>query len=297
VTENGSVDHSIVGLSAAVSVPIIYFNADLIAQIWGRPIPQQWDQMLALVDTLGKRVRPGVMGGYCQHPTGNWIYLSLVESLGGSMMSPDRSRIAFDEMPGRRALEIYQAFGRTGQARADMGNDQARQAFASGAIALLVDSSSSLTMFENQIGGQFKLGTARIPIAPNGHIPPSGVASILLARDPIRQSAAWKFMKFVSGPQGQIILGKSTGYFPANELVVQRADWLGAYYQARPLAQPVIESLPFTSRWRLFPGDNSAKIDAVIFDGVASVVTLKQTPDQALATMKRDAEALLPRHS
>jgi ABC-type glycerol-3-phosphate transport system substrate-binding protein len=220
-------------------VPIIYFNADLIAQIWGRPIPQQWDQMLALVDTLGKRVRPGVMGGYCQHPTGNWIYLSLVESLGGSMMSPDRSRIAFDEMPG----------------------------------------------------------TARIPIAPNGHIPPSGVASILLARDPIRQSAAWKFMKFVSGPQGQIILGKSTGYFPANELVVQRADWLGAYYQARPLAQPVIESLPFTSRWRLFPGDNSAKIDAVIFDGVASVVTLKQTPDQALATMKRDAEALLPRHS
>jgi multiple sugar transport system substrate-binding protein len=294
VTENASVDHSVMGLSAAVSVPIIYLNVDLVAKLWRQPIPQQWDQLLVLLDTLGQKAGPGVIGGYCQHPLGNWIYMALVESLGGSMMSPDDERITFDELPGKRALEIYEAFGRAGQARADMGLDQARQAFASGAIALLIDSSSSLTTFENQIGGRFKLGTARLPIVPDGHIPPSGVASVLLARDPHRQAAAWKFMKFVSGRQGQVIVGKTTGYFPANNLAIQRADWLGDYYQGRPLVRPIVESLPFTSGLRLFPGDNSAKIDAVISDGVAAVVTLTETPALALEAMKRNAEGLLP---
>jgi multiple sugar transport system substrate-binding protein len=209
-------------------------------------------------------------------------------------MSADESHLTFDEAPGKRSLEIYEAFGRAGQSRADMSIDQARQSFVGGAIALLVDSSSSLGMFVNQIGGRFKLGTAKIPVAQNGHIPASGIASILVTRDPARQSAAWKLMKFVSGPEGQIIVGKSTGYFPANNLVTQQADWLGSYYQERPLVRPVIESLPFMSRFRLFPGDNSARIDSAIFDGVASVVTLAKTPDRAMTAMKRAAEALLP---
>lgn len=296
VIESASVDHSIIGLGTAVSVPLIYFNADLVAGVLGsQPLPQQWEQILALIKTLARSPKPGVIGGFCQHPPGNWIYLALVESLGGSLMSPDDRQITFDAAPGKRALEIYEAFGRAGQASVDMANDQARQAFVGGGISLLVDSSSSLAMFENQIGGRFKLGTARFPIAANGHIPPSGIASVLIARDPIRQAAAWKFMKFVSGPEGQVIIGESTGYFPANELVIQRAEWLGNYYRARPLMRPILESLPFTSRWRAFPGDNSARIDSVVFNGVASVVTLTKTPEQALTEMKRAAQALLPR--
>jgi multiple sugar transport system substrate-binding protein len=75
---------------------------------------------------------------------------------------------------------------------------------------------------------------------------------------------------------------------------LRQPDLLGDYYKARPLCRPIIESLPFATEWYSFPGDSWSKIDAVLLDGISSVVTLSKTPDEALATMKRDVEALLP---
>ena len=234
-----------------------------------------------------------MVGGFMQHAATSWNYLALLESFGGSMMNASESSITFDAAPGRRALQIHEAFGRAGQARADMDREQARQAFAAGAIALLVDSSSSLAMLEKQINGRFRLGTASIPVAPGGRVPVSGFAAVLMTRDRFRQAAAWQFMRFVCGPVGQTIIGKSTGYFPANDIVVKHAE-LDSYYAARPLIQPVVETLPFASRWYAFPGGNSAKIDSVIVNAVSSVITLSKTPDQAMAVMRRAVQALLP---
>jgi multiple sugar transport system substrate-binding protein len=294
VSDRGSIDHSVIGLGAAVSVPIIYYDVERVAAVLGsRPMPQDWDSMLALIDALGKRAKPGLLGSFCQHDPGNWIYASLVAGLGGSMMSGDGHRLAFDQPPGRRALEVYRAFGQAGQAGADMDTDQARQAFAGGGIALLVDSSSSLTTFAKQIGGRFKLGTARFPLAPNGYLPAAGIAAVLQTRDSSRIPAAWQFMKFVTGIEGQILIGKSTGYFPANDLVLRRADCLGNYYAERPLLRPVVASMPFVTRWYAFPGNNSAQIDAAIFDALVDVVTLSKTPDEALGGMRSAVEALL----
>lgn len=295
VIETGSVDKSVIGLGAAMSMPLIYMNEDLVRPVLGaNSMPQDWERLLMLVNALASKAKPGTLGGFLQHRASSWIYMALVSSLAGSMMDAGESRLTFDEPPGRRALQIYEAFGRAGQARADMGREQARQAFAGGAIALLIDSSSSLEALERQIGGRFKLGTAKLPVAANGSLPAGGIAATLLTRVPSRQALAWEYMKFVAGPVGQTLIGKTTGYFPANEVAVQRADLLGDYYEARPLVRSIVASLPFASRWYAFPGDNSAKIDAVMIDGVDAVVTLAKTPDQALTAMKRTVEILLP---
>lgn len=295
VIETGSVDKSVIGLGTAMSMPLIYMNEDLVRPVLGAdPMPQDWERIVMLVNRLASQAKPGTLGGFLQHRANSWIYMALVSSLGGSMMDEAESRLVFDEPAGRQALRIYEAFGRAGQARADMGREQARQAFAGGAIALLIDSSSSLEALQRQIGGRFKLGTAKLPVAANGSLPAGGIAATMLTRDPSRQTAAWEYMKFVVGPAAQTLIGKTTGYFPANEVVIERADLLGDYYAARPLVRPIVESLPFASRWYAFPGDNSAKIDAVMVDGVDAVVTLAKTPDQALTAMKRAVEILLP---
>ena len=75
---------------------------------------------------------------------------------------------------------------------------------------------------------------------------------------------------------------------------MKRPEMLGSYYEARPLFRPVVASLPFASRWYAFPGNNSAKIDSVIIDGVGSVIRLSKTPDQALSAMRRAVQVLLP---
>jgi multiple sugar transport system substrate-binding protein len=292
--ESGSVDNSIVGLGTAVSVPILYYNADVVSRAMGQAtMPRQWDAILSLVQRI-RQTSPGLVPGFCQHAGSDWMFMSLVESHGGHMMHADERSLAFDEAPGRRSLSIYREFGRNGQARSDMGRDQARQAFSGGGIGVLVDSSSSLTRIVDQVGGRFRVGTAGFPLAPGGRVPAAGIASVLMTRDPQRQRLAWRFMKFVAGPEGQMIIGRSTGYFPANHSVVSDPDRLGAYYAARPLVQPVIETLPSTSRWFAFPGNNSSKIHDIVVDGVSSVVTLSNTPEQAITVMKRRIVPLLP---
>ena len=295
LAEIGSVGRAVYGLGAGVSVPMVFYDAAKVEAAWGpRPMPPDWESMLELIVELGRREKRPALGAFCQHDTGNWIYSSIVEGLGGRLMTPNERRIAFDQPPGQQTLEIFRAFGRAGQFRADMSIDQARQAFVAGTIGLIVDSSSTLSLFERQIGGRFALGSARLPLAPGGRVPVSGIASVLLAREPARQQAAWQFMRFVSGPAGQQIIGRSSGYFPANELVASRSDWLGAYYASRSLARPVIETLPLTVRSPGFPGDNASKIDAVIHDQVASIITLTKTPEQALRVMTDRVQQLLP---
>lgn len=293
--ESARTGGSLVGLGAALSVPIIYYNADAVSALIGtHDLPSDWDQLLLLLVQFGRKARPGALGGFIQHASTSWNFLALVESFGGSMMDPSEREITFDAAPGRRALQIHAAFGRAGQARMDMNREQARQAFAAGSIAILVDSSSSLATLESQIGGRFQLRTTSIPLGPGGRIPVSGIAAVLMARESAQQALAWKFIKFVCGPLGQTIIGKSTGYMPANDAVVSEPERLGRYYQERPLVHPIVSSLRFASQWYAFPGDNSAKIDAVISNNVSAVVGLSKTPDQALATMRRSVQALLP---
>lgn len=298
ITGIGSVGPDVMGLGAAVSLPIIYYNADRVGPLLGtKPFPQEWPDIVALVERLAKQARRGELGGYCQHPHGGWIYMAMIESAGGQLSDARGNPIFFDTPQSRRALEIYRAFGRAGQAQAIMGHDQVRQAFVAGTIGVLVDSSSGLATFERQIGGRFKLGTARIPVVAGGRIPVSGIASVMMAKDPARQRAAWQFMRFVSGPAGQIIIAKSSGYFPANTAVIRRADWLGSYYDERSVTRAVTESMPFAGSLYEFPGNNSAKIYSVISAHVESVITLSRTPDEALTSMKRAVEALLPARS
>lgn len=295
VVDSAQVDGACIGLGVALSVPIIYYNANLVAGVLGSArLPEHWDGLLALIDALGKRAGPGALGGFIQHESSSWNYLAMLESLGGSMMNADESEIAFDDALGRRALAIHAAFGRAGQARMDMSREQARQTFAAGKIALMIDSSSSLAMLEKQIAGRFPLGTARVPLVPDGRLPASGIAAVMMTRDPARQAAAWQFIRYICGPAGQMLIGKSTGYLPANDIVVSRSDLLGSYYEARRSVRAVVESLPFATRWYAFPGDNSAKIDSVIANGVSSVISLSKSPDQALASMRRSVQALLP---
>lgn len=295
VIKSTRVDGEIMGIGTAVSLPIIYYDADQVEKVLGRaPFPDDWSTLAALLFALGKSAKPGRLGGFIQHTDSSWVYMSIVGSFGGHPMNADESKVTLDDTAGMAALRICETFGRAGQARMDMGREQARQAFTGGAISLLVDSSSSLTRLQKQIAGRFRLATARLPLAHDGYLAAEGIAAVICARECTRQAMAWDFVRFVCGPEGQSIIGRSTGYLPANDVVMQRADLLAEYYRSQPLLRPVIESLPHAAPRYAFPGSNSMKIDSVIVAGVNSVVTLVQTPRLAAATMKRTIERLLP---
>jgi multiple sugar transport system substrate-binding protein len=118
---------------------------------------------------------------------------------------------------------------------------------------------------------------------------------MVFAKDTERQKAAWKYMKFATGPVGQTAMVNSTGYMPGNEIAVKAPDLLGAFYTKSPNHLTSIQQLPLLTEWASFPGDNSLKIIEVIKNHTESLVTGKRTAEQVMPELVGDVSNLLPK--
>jgi multiple sugar transport system substrate-binding protein len=257
----GSVNGTTFGIPFAVSTPLIYVNADLVRAAGGTidAFPTRWDDIVALGKKIDDPAR-NITGFYFQWDiTGNWMFQSLLFANGGSMMSPDEKAITFDQPPGRAALETLELF-----AKAKMPNlpsSQARPASIAGRIGIFADSSSNL--------------------------------GVILSKDPEKQAAAWKYIKFATGPVGQTIMARHTGYLPSNSIAVNTPELLGDFYKANASFQASIAQVPILTGWYAFPGPNAVKIIDVIKRHTEAVVTGRKSAAETMPAMATDVRKLL----
>ncbi|MFA1624906.1 extracellular solute-binding protein [Rhizobium mongolense] len=293
VVATGKINGKIYALGVGFAFPILYYNADLVAEVQGgnNELPTDWDGILAVAQKIQK-AHPDVLGAYTRY--NSFLSQGHIMSRGGSLGNADGTAVAFTDDKGMAAFDLFRRFGEAGQAKVDMTDSQARQSYVSGKIGILADSSSSLESFAQQAEGKFEIGTAHFPFAETGaELPTSGIAVVLHTTDPERQKAAWQFMRFVSGPEGQNIVGRKTGYVPANEVAVNRADLLGDYYKANPAMKATLASIPYAAAWYAFQGPNAARIDKLFVEYLQQVVTLQQAPKDAARALAAEISGLI----
>jgi multiple sugar transport system substrate-binding protein len=291
VTSAAKVDGKLVGLGCATAFPILYYNGDLVAEAQGGndQLPSDWDGIMTVAAKI-QALHPNVLGIYSRYNL--FIFQGLLDSRGGRIMSADGSKATFTEQPGRDAVALLRRIGEAGQAKADMTLDQLQQAFVGGTVAIKVNSSSSIAGLEKKINGRFHMKTALLPIlSDKAGLPTAGVAVVMFTNDPARQKLAWQFMKFVTSAEGQAIVGKSTGYVPANQVATERADILGDYYGRQPAMRAALAAVPLAVSYYAFPGSNSARIEKLVEDALREVITLRKSPQQAIAELERDIQA------
>ncbi|MCK9914426.1 ABC transporter substrate-binding protein [Microbacteriaceae bacterium K1510] len=284
------------GLPFNTSTIVVYYNADLIRQAGGSldPLPKTWDEITALakkVQALGGN-KTGMYYDYYD-TAGNWAFISLVESFGGRMMSDDDKQIMFDQPSGMQALRVLESIGKTGSV--DMSRAQARQAFSAGTLGIFIVSTSYLTELSAGAQGRFDIRVGPFPLpASAGRLPAGGNAVAMLTKDPVKQKAAWEYLKFVTSPVGQTIVAQTSGYMPNNTVAIEHEDLLGAFYKAHPNHMVSIKQLPVLTGWYAFPGANALKIPDVIRDHLRDVYTLRRKPEEVMPDMVRDVKVLLP---
>lgn len=290
----GGVNGKTFGIPFAVSTPIIYVNADLVraAGVDIDAFPTRWEDIVALGKKIDDPAR-NIIGFYCQWDiTGNWMFQSLLFANGGRMTSPDEKSIAFDEPAGMAALTTLELF-----AKAKMPNlpsSQARPAFIAGKIGILADSSSNLGAATRQIGKSFELRTLRFPLgAADGRLPAGGNLAVMLSKDPEKQDAAWKYIRFATGPVGQTIMARHTGYLPSSSIAINTPELLGDFYKANAVFQASIAQVPLLTSWYAFPGPNAVKIIDVIKRHTEAVVTGKKTAAETMPAMTADVRRLM----
>lgn len=282
----------------ALSTPILYVNADLVRRAGGDPanLPATWDGWIALAQRINALSLPDTNGLFFNWPiTGNWSWQALVFSHGGTMLNAEETRVTFGEEPGRRGIRALRRL--VDEARMpDIRPPVMFADFFAGRLGVMMESTAQLARVEREVGGRFPVVTARFPIpGPNARLPAGGAAAVILARDAARQAAAWRYVKFATGPVGATMMVNHTGYMPATTIPATREDMLARFYRENPNYLTTIRQQDVLTGWYAFPGQNALRITDVINDHLQSVVARRAEADTALDRMVADVGNLLPR--
>ncbi|MFN4312278.1 MAG: ABC transporter substrate-binding protein [Ferrovibrio sp.] len=294
----GTQQGKVYALPFAISLPIAYYNLDLVKKAGGDPnnLPKTWDEVFVLakkIKALGSDVNGATIAWDI---TGNWLWQAPVFSQGGSMLNADESKVAFDGPEGQFAINVFARFVRDAQ-MPNLTQPDMRAAFAAGKTGIHFTSTSDLAKVTEMVAGKFQLKTHHFPdVKPGvGRLPAGGNLGVITATDPAKQKAAWEVMKFWHGPEGAAIMAKTTGYMPPNKKA--NDVYLKDFYEKNPNNYTAVSQLSLLTKWYAFPGENGLKITDVIKDHLQSVVNGQRAgePQAVLKDMARDVQKLLPK--
>lgn len=292
----GAANGKVYGLPFAISLPIVYYNMDLVkaAGLNENSLPKTWDE---IVD-LGRKIQSQGQADGVELEwaiTGNWLWQALNFAQGGTMLNADETKIAFTDEAGKKAIATLARLV-TEAKSPNMSSSDMFAAFTAGKLGILITSTARVNAITKQIGNKFALKTGNYPDLKPGfsRLPAGGNVAIITAKDKAKQKAAWEFVKFATGPEGGAIMVRTTGYMAPNN---KAADGLKDFYKENPNQAVALSQLPYLTGWYAFPGDNGLKITDVIKDRLQSIMDGSRAgePDAVLADMASDVQGLLPR--
>ncbi|MCY1361326.1 sn-glycerol-3-phosphate-binding periplasmic protein UgpB [compost metagenome] len=286
-----------VGLAFATSNPIMYYNADLLKAAGGNPDtpPTTWDEVIELGGKI-KALGDGNEGIDFRWQGDDWMFSALLFGAGGTMLSEDEKKVAFDGAEGLEAFKLVDRMVKEGGMPV-LTKAAGEQSFAAGKVGFSFQTTGALRNTIKNVGNKFDMRTAKIPLlnAEKGRLPTGGNAVVILTEDQVKQDAAWKFAKFAAGPYGASVVVPGTGYVPNNELAAKSDEYLGKFYEENPLFKAGLSQMSLMIPWYAFPGSNGVKVTQTIVDNLSRVVEQSATPEDALADASKEVQRLLPR--
>ncbi|MEM7684248.1 MAG: extracellular solute-binding protein [Pseudomonadota bacterium] len=267
-------DGNVHGLPFSISLPVGYYNMDLMAKAGitsEDQLPKTWDEVVEVCGRLrAAGVKNPMFWGW--NITGNWFLQALMWSQDKAIV--DKASVVIDSDEALTSLETMKGIFRG----CDMQNLEwkgALASFSAGEIGMMYWSTSAVGAVE-RAKGDFKLTTNEYPglvdAGPMG-LPAGGNAAMLVStsEDPAELDAAWKWLKFITSGEGAADVARTTGYMPpnkaANEII------LSDFYAENPAKATAVRQLPLLRDWQAYPGDNGLAITQVIYDGIEGIVT------------------------
>ncbi|WP_343504936.1 MULTISPECIES: ABC transporter substrate-binding protein [Roseobacteraceae] len=261
----GQVDGVQYGMPFNASVVQWYVNADLLKQagVEVEDFPTDWDGVLELaakVDALGEDI-DGMSFAVDQWGD-DWMFQVLIAQQGGQMLNDAGDTVAFDQDErSLKAMQLARRMVTEGGYDPRTDIDSQLTAFTSGKMGFYANSPASAKLMQERVGEGFDLRSVKFTVwdDANGTLPTGGNAGIITTQDPEKQAAVWEYLKFLTGPKGQELTAKNTGYLPTNVASLED-EYLGAYYTAEPYFATPSSQYARAGAWWGYPGTQSEKI-------------------------------------
>ncbi|WP_375699503.1 ABC transporter substrate-binding protein [Pseudophaeobacter sp. TrK17] len=261
---------AVLGLPFSVSLPVGYYNMDVLNAGGIEALPTTWDEVISACETMkANGVDNPVFWGW--NITGNWFMQALMWSQDKAIV--ENGHVTIDSPEALAAMEQMQEIF----SKCEMRNLEwkaALSSFSAGEIGMMFWSTSALGAVERS-QGDFELVTGPFPgmgETPKG-LPAGGNAALLTStsEDPKVQAAAWAWLKFITSGEGASEVAKTTGYMPPNKAANEVI--LADFYEQNPNKQTAVDQLPLLRDWLAYPGDNGLAITQVLYDGIERIVT------------------------
>ena len=206
------------------STPILYYNADLLAEAGYDSPPTNNAELVEIAQALTTEDRDGLLvpvaGGF---PI--WMYQSFAIAYGRNIVGDDPTEVYFNTPEAVEAVEFVRSLGGelgVGPAGGAAWGDTP-VAFLAGQAAMIYHTTGNLTRILND--ADFAVGVWYLPSGPAGddgagYGAPTGGGNLYIFDDGSKSEAEldaiWKWVMFLSSPEIQADWGATTGYIAAN---------------------------------------------------------------------------------
>ncbi|MCY3832264.1 MAG: ABC transporter substrate-binding protein [Chloroflexi bacterium] len=206
------------------STPILYYNADLLAEAGYDSPPTNNAELVEIAQALTTDDRDGLLvpvaGGF---PI--WMYQSFAIAYGQNIVGDDPTEVYFNTPEAVAAVEFVRSLGTdlgVGPAGGAAWGDTP-VAFLAGQAAMIYHTTGNLTRILT--GADFEVGVWYLPSGPagddgTGYGSPTGGGNLYIFDDGSKSEAEleaiWQWVMFLSSPEIQADWGATTGYIAAN---------------------------------------------------------------------------------
>lgn len=278
------------------STAITYYNLDLWTKAGGDAdkLPKTWEELLPVAAKVSGSGAGADGFAYSVSEWGDdWLWQALIFSHGGTMMDEGKTKVTFGGEAGRESVDLIARIAKETKMPV-LNEDQTIEQFAAGKLGAFVGSTAEVRVMGDLVGDKFKWKTAGYPLADTaqGGIPTGGNCATILAKDEAKKKAAWEFIKFATGPEGQKIAVLGSGYMPTN-LRTTEPEYLGDFYKSNPNWTTSMQQWPIAKSWFGYPGDKSSKIWKEQGAILGSIIRGEVDAAQGLEQLVKATETLL----
>jgi len=265
------------GLPFATSLPVAYWNNDIVAAA-GLDItktPKTWDDMLVWMRAMKDKAGKNAYAGYAN----SWIAQAFIESAGGRILD-DKLKPVMDTPESVAGITTWRSMIAGLSQWATQA--EATAAFTAGNTGVMVESVFNL--------GNYRKG-AKFPFTVTGYptfgdktprLPTGGNFLAIFAKDKDQRKAAWDFITYMTS-EDAMKLWVTTGYLSPTNAKVDVVPGQEAAYAEIGRAIP----------WQEWPGNRGLEAEKAFTDAVSMAVSGAADPQATMAKAKGDIAALL----
>lgn len=288
----GVVNGKLYGSPFTISTPTLFYNADIFkaAGLDPEKPPATWEEVRKYAQQIkDKTGKPGVF--IAQEDTTDWLTQSLISSNGGTTLSPDRKKAAFNQPAALEVFQMWQSLVKDGL-HPKLSIADAQTTMQNGNLGMFLWTNAVFPALASAAQGKFDLRTAGEPAFGTKPVIPvnSGSALYVFSKDPLKQKAAWEFLRFAASQRGYTIITSMMGYIPLRDDVLNDPNYLKPFVEKEPRILPSVKQLDNLQPRVSWPGNSSTQAVQIYLQAVLSVVQdgadAKTTLDKAASRIE-----------